>query len=105
MVIELYYVTHPAEVLRAVVDESEGVLGEGVEDVEAVDLVALGDGEVEGDEGERVGLGDAQRRVQRGDEVGHLVEADELRGVGVVPEGEGRREASIIGHTAEAEGG
>ena len=70
-----------------------------------MDLVALGDGEVEGDEGERVGLGDAQRRVQRGDEVGHLVEADELRGVGVVPEGEGGREASIIGHTAEADGG
>ena len=69
-----------------------------------MDLVALGDGEVEGDEGERVGLGDAQRRVQRGDEVRHLVEADELRGVRVVPEGEGRRDASIIGHTAERGG-
>ena len=58
-----------------------------------MDLVALGDGQVEADERQRVGLGDAQRRVEAADEVRHLVEADELRGVGVVP----KKEASIIG--------
>ena len=51
-----------------------------------MDLVTLGDGEVEADQGQRVGLGDAQGRVEARDEVGHLVEADELGGVGIVPE-------------------
>ena len=60
-----------------------------MEHVEAVDLVALGDGQVEADEREGVGLGDAQRGVEAADEVGHLVEADELGGVGVVPASRG----------------
>ena len=51
-----------------------------------MDLVALGDGQVEADQGQRVGFGDAQGWVQAPDEVGHLVEADELGGVGIVPE-------------------
>ena len=50
-----------------------------------MDLVSLGDGQVEAHQGQRVGLGDAQGRVQAPDEVGHLVEADELGGVGIVP--------------------
>jgi len=34
-----------------------------------VNLVALGDGEIEADQGQEVGLGDAERSVQTGDKV------------------------------------
>ena len=78
-------VPYLAEVLRSVVHEPERVFCERVKHVQAVDLVPLGDGEVEADQGQSVGLGDAQRGIQAGNEVGHLVEIDELGGVGVVP--------------------
>ncbi len=66
------FVAHLAEVLRSVVDESQRVLGEAVKDVEAVDLVPLGDGQVKADQGQSVGFGDAKRGVKGGDEVRHL---------------------------------
>ena len=47
-------------------------LGETMEDVEAVDLVPLGDRQVEGDNGQHVRLRDPQRRVQRVDKVRDL---------------------------------
>lgn len=68
---------------------SEHVLDQGVQDVQTVDAVALGDGQIEADQGHRVGLGDAQRRVQRGDEIRQLREPDELTGVRIVPETRG----------------
>ena len=67
---------------------AQHVFGEGVEDVQAVDLVPLGDGQVEGDKRHRVGLGDAERTVQTRDEVRELVEIYKLRGVWIIPGGE-----------------
>ncbi len=67
-----------AEVLRVVIDEAQGVLGEGVKDVQAVDLVALGNGKIKADQGQEVWLWNTKRSVQTCDEVRHLVKADEL---------------------------
>ena len=50
-----------------------------------MDLVSLGDGQVEANNGESVGLGNSEGRVQARDEVRHLVECDELSGVRVEP--------------------
>ena len=74
------------ELLRFL-DVSEHMLGECVQYVQTVDLVAARDRQVEADQRHRVGLGDAQRRVQRRDEVGELAEVDELGGVRVVSVG------------------
>ena len=74
-----------AEIFRVIVDETQSVFSQRVEDVQTMDLVSLGDGEVEADEGQQVGLRDAERGVQAGDKVRHLVEADELGGVRVKP--------------------
>ena len=71
------------KVFSLVLNEAEGVLGEGVEHVQAVDLVALSYGHVKADNGKLIGLGDSQGRVQASNEVRHLVERDELGGVGV----------------------
>ena len=74
-----------AEIFRVVVDETHSVFCERVKNIQTVDLVTLGDGEVEADQGEEIRLGDAEGNVQAGDEVRHLVEADELGGVWVEP--------------------
>ena len=75
-----------AEIFGSIIDKAQSVLGQGVEHVEAVDLVPLGDGQVKGDQGKLVGFGDAERRVQTGNEVGHLAKADELSGVRIISE-------------------
>ena len=74
------------ELLRLVVHKAESVLGQAVQDVQAVDLVALGNGKIKADNGQRVRLGNPQRRVEAGYEVGHLIERDELGGVRVKPD-------------------
>ena len=51
------------ELLRFL-DVAEHMLGERVQDVQAVDLVAARDRQVEADQSHRVRLGDAERRVQ-----------------------------------------
>jgi len=81
----LLNIKYLAEIFRVVVDETQSVFCERVKNIQTVDLVTLGDGEVEADQGEEIRLGDAEGNVQAGDEVGHLVEADELGGVWVEP--------------------
>ena len=76
--------TDLAEVF-AVLDLAEDAARQGVEDVEAVDAVAAGDGDVEADQGGHVGPRDAQRRVQAAHKVGQLAEGDELRRVRIEP--------------------
>ena len=53
-------------------------LGETMQDVEAVDLVPLGDWQVEGDNGQHVRLRNPQRRVQRVDKVRDLTQKCKL---------------------------
>ena len=55
-----------------------------MENVQAVDLVALGNGKVEADQGKDVGFWNPQRGVQAGYEIWHLVETDELGGMRIV---------------------
>ena len=52
--------------------------------VQTVDFIPFSDGQIEADQGQSVGLGNAQGRVQRVNEVGHLIESDELGGVRIV---------------------
>ena len=71
------------KILRLVLDEAERVLGEAVQHVQTVDLVALRDRQVEAHNGQRVGLGNPQRGIQAGNKVRHLVEGDKLCGMGI----------------------
>lgn len=48
------------------------MLGEGVEDVQAVDFVPFGYRQVKGHKGNSVWLRDAKRSIKAGDEVGEL---------------------------------
>ena len=51
------------ELLRVVVHEPQGVLGEAVEDVQAVNLVTLGNGQVKANNGQRVWFWNAKRGI------------------------------------------
>ena len=61
----------------------EHTLGEGEQDVQAVDAVAAHHGQVHGDQLDGVGLGHAQRVLKSVRKVPQLGEGDELRGGGV----------------------
>ena len=56
-----------------------------MKDIQAVDLVTLGYGKVKADQGQNIGFRNTKGSVEAGNEVRHLVEADELCRVRVKP--------------------
>jgi len=63
---------------------AEEVLGEGVQDVDAVDSIVLADRHIENHQTQEVRLRDAKRFLQRVDELAQIVEMDVLRRLFVV---------------------
>lgn len=87
--------THSLELL-SLLDMSQHMLGEGVQDVQAVDFVPFGYRQVKGHKGNSVWLRDAKGSIKAGDEVGELWEIDELCSMWVIPVD---RDKNIIGTT------
>lgn len=63
--------THSLELL-SLLHMSQHVLGESVQDVQAVNLVSFGYRQIKGHEGNSVWLRDAKGSIKAGDEVGEL---------------------------------